>query len=288
MNPEQSRAIWHRLEPINAVAYFCAETFQAFERLGFKGFWMGYFASRSAPMGEVSAATIEATFFNFHPARVRRAIPDAWGYATPDEVIKARAEAAAASLRRLLGRAEAEEVANAGEPLLARAVEHASAAWRPIFAGNREVDAGPDPVAKLWQAATSLREQRGDGHVALLAGAGLDGLESSVLFSLSHQLDPALFTVRRGWSAEEWEQAGERLRSKELVLADGGLSAQGVELRAKVERRTDELAAQAYEAIDDDDLEAAMRHLGRAAAVIVEAGEIEFPNAMGLPSRPDG
>jgi hypothetical protein len=287
MKPEQSRAIWHRLEPINAVNYFCAETFQAFERLGFKGFWMGYFASRSAPMGQVSAATIEATFFNFHPARVRRAIPDAWVYATPDEVMKARADAAAASLRRLLGRAEAEEVASAVEPVLAQAVEHASAAGRPIFAGNREVDPGPDPVARLWQAATSLREQRGDGHVALLAGAGLDGLESVVLFSLSHQLDPALFTVRRGWSAGEWEQAGERLRSRGLVSADDGLSAQGVELRAEIERRTDELAAQAYEAIEEDELDAAVRQLGQAAVVIVDAGEIEFPNAMGLPSRPD-
>jgi hypothetical protein len=32
-------------------------------------------------------------------------------------------------------------------------------------------------VSALWQAATSLREHRGDGHVAVLTAEGLNGFE---------------------------------------------------------------------------------------------------------------
>ena len=51
-------------------------------------------------------------------------------------------------------------------PLLRDVVGNASPFGRPLFAANRDVDAPPDPVAALWQAATTLREHRGDGHVA--------------------------------------------------------------------------------------------------------------------------
>ncbi len=78
VEPALARVIWHRLESINAVAYFCQECRDEPARLGLKGFWAGYFACRAAPMGAVETGVVEATFFNFHPRRVRRAIPDAW------------------------------------------------------------------------------------------------------------------------------------------------------------------------------------------------------------------
>ncbi len=56
---------------------------------------MGYFACRAAPMGAVTAGAVEATFFNFHRARVERAIPDAWTFATPATIVDTRAAAAA-------------------------------------------------------------------------------------------------------------------------------------------------------------------------------------------------
>ena len=34
----------------------------------------------------------------------------------------------------------------------------------------------------LWQATTVLREHRGDGHVAALVDAGLNGLEAHITF----------------------------------------------------------------------------------------------------------
>ena len=77
VGPALARELWHRLEVVNAVTYFSPECRDAATRLGLRGFWMGT-RGRAAPMGSVGAGVVEATFFNFHPERVRRAIPDAW------------------------------------------------------------------------------------------------------------------------------------------------------------------------------------------------------------------
>jgi hypothetical protein len=276
--------MWHRLEPVNAVTYFCPETLDAMEALGLKGFWMGYFAARAAPMGRVDPAVIEATFFNFHPTvRVRRAVPDCWGYAEPAAMLSARGTAAASSLRRLLGPAAAADLASAVNPVLQSVVAHGSPAGRPLFAANRGVDVGDDPVVGLWQLATTLREHRGDGHVALLTGAGLSGVEALIVFSMSERIDPELLRQSRGWSPEEWSTAMTGLRGRGLVSDAGSLTAAGADLRADVEWRTDELAAKPYEHLSSADVDALAAQLERVARTIVSAGEIRFPNPMGLP-----
>ena len=283
MNPRLSRTLWHRLEPLNAVAYFCVEMRETFNRHGFQGFWMGYFASRAAPMGRVSPATVEATFFNFHPARVRRAIPEAWTYANPDELLASRADTAASSLRRLLSHQLAETTASLVLPLLEEVIFEATTSGKPLFAGNKDVPRPADPVAALWQAATTLREHRGDCHVSLLAAAGLSGLEALVLFSLSEGIEARLFLDRRGWSTDDWQGAIDDLGARELTSSDGQLSAKGRELRARIEQETDELASAPYARLPEGELEDLVTNLERAASPIESSGEIPFPNPMGLP-----
>jgi hypothetical protein len=59
---------------------------------------------------------VTATFFNFHPRMVARAIPDAWRFSRPERVLQARFQAADAALRRLLGaQVDSDEVAEAAE-----------------------------------------------------------------------------------------------------------------------------------------------------------------------------
>ncbi len=83
-DPRLARRVWSRLEPIHAVTYFSPEAITALSEAGYKGFWMGYFAGRAAPLGPVGPAVVFATFYNFSMAHVTRAIPDAWGFAPPD------------------------------------------------------------------------------------------------------------------------------------------------------------------------------------------------------------
>src|SRR3954468_14179212 len=85
-----ARLVWQYGEPVHAVIYFAPETRSATDALGLKGGWMSYFGCRAAPLGAASAATVTAVFFNFKPTMVERAIPDAWSYASPADLLDAR------------------------------------------------------------------------------------------------------------------------------------------------------------------------------------------------------
>lgn len=283
MDQGLSRVIWHHLESINAVTYFSPECREAPARLGLKGFWMGYFACRAAPMGPATAAVVEATFFNFHPTRVHRAVPEAWNRANPADILEARAFSAAAALRRILSSSGAEQLATEVLPALDSVIDRAVGAGRPLFAANREVGKLDDPVAALWQAATTLREHRGDGHVALLTTAGLDGCEVHVLFAACEDIAPALFQESRGWSSEEWDTAVRHLQAQDVLAGDGRPTSRGQQMRDRIERRTDELAASIYEPLDDETIHQVIAALAPAAQRMTSAGDIVFPNPMGLP-----
>lgn len=283
VQPSLARDLWHRLEPLHAVTYFSPEGREAPARLGLKGFWMGYFAGRAAPLGAVPPAVVEAAFYNFHPARVRRALPDAWALATPGRLVETRAAVAATALRRLLGARAAEHLAADVAPLLEAVVEHGMDGGRPLFAANRALPRRDDPVEALWQATTSLREHRGDGHVAVLTDAGLDGCEVHVLVAAERRTPADLYLASRGWSGDDWRAATARLGSRGLLAADGTLSDQGRARRQAVERRTDELAFQPYRRLGEGAVLDLLARLEPAARRIGRSGEIADPNPMGLP-----
>ncbi|MGH2516860.1 MAG: SCO6745 family protein, partial [Ktedonobacterales bacterium] len=118
-----SRRMWQTLEPYHAMIYFAPEARAAFADVGLKGYWMGYFASRAAPLGPVPAEVVTATFYNFHPRMVARAIPDAWRFADPARILAVRYAAADAALVRLLGDAAASDNLVEAATLARRAAE---------------------------------------------------------------------------------------------------------------------------------------------------------------------
>jgi hypothetical protein len=199
-------------------------------------------------------------------------------------VLEARGTAAAAALRRLLPAGGADRLATAVTPELHGAVDRAVPAGRPLFAANAELPPPDDPVAALWLAATTLREHRGDSHVALLAAAGLDGCEVHVLAAATNGASPELYQQSRGWTADDWAAAVERLAARGLVHPDGTATEAGTAEHDAIERRTDELAAAPYAAAGDDALDGLITQLEPAARTVAGAGEITFPNPMGLPA----
>ncbi|MCV7011138.1 SCO6745 family protein, partial [Mycolicibacterium madagascariense] len=98
--PTTARRLFDRFEPVHALTYFAPESRQAFDELGFRGYWMGYFGGRAAPLGTVGADVVAALFYNFAPGHVARALPDAWEHAGPAAALRARESAAVAALRR--------------------------------------------------------------------------------------------------------------------------------------------------------------------------------------------
>ncbi|GAB4584621.1 SCO6745 family protein [Nocardia sp. IFM 10818] len=271
-----ARAMWRALEPLHAVTYFAPECRAANKAVGLRGYWMGYFGARSAPFGPVGPSVVEATFYNFHPAMIRRAIPDAWSFATPEAILETRRTAAASVLRTLVpGLAD---LAEQTLPRLQQSIDRASASGRPLFAANRDLPTPGDPAQAFWQAVTTLREHRGDGHIACLLAEGIDGCEAHVLF-MAFSGGPASFWLEnRGFTESDWAAARSRLESRNLLTGDQ-LTDEGRALRTHIESRTDALAAAPYR--DIPNIESVLTLLTPAAKAIAHSGTVPYPNPMG-------
>lgn len=282
-----ARRAWLLFEPLHAVVYFARENKEAYERAGLKGGWMGYFASRSAALGPVPAEVVQATFFNFDPAMVSRAIPDAWSFSSPQRVLQARLEVVDACYGRLFGdRLDPGSLAEAVE-LLRAAASSCSTAGRPLFAAHAALGWPRETHLALWHGCTLLREHRGDGHVAALTAAGLDGCEAHLSLVGSGSLPAAALKPHRGWSDEAWDAAATRLRARGWLRDDGSLTAEGRRGRGWIEDTTDRLALRPWEGLGPERSQRLLRILERAGREIRAAGEIPYPNPMGLPSPED-
>lgn len=277
-----ARQMWQTLEPYHAVVYFAPEARQAYADAGLKGFWMGYFASRAAAMDPVPAEVVTATFYNFHPRMVARAIPDAWRFSTPERVLAACYQSAGDALRRLLGESVASEgVAEAAE-LAREATTACDVSGRGLFAGHAALPWPEEPHMVLWHATTLLREYRGDGHVVALLAEGLDGCEAHVTQVAAGRAPREAIQPHRAWSDEEWAAAEERLRRRGWLDVTGSLTALGRASRQAVEDRTDALAMPPWEHLGAE-RSARLRDLvWPLSDTIVRKGGIPIPNPMGL------
>lgn len=282
--PTLARRFFDRLEPVHAVTYFSPEARAAFDGMGFKGFWMSYFAARSAPLGVVPAEVVTATFYNFAHRRVARALPAAWEYASPAHVLRVRSESAVAALRRY-GIGDGDDVRTAAD-LAEKAARNAPLDARPLFAANLALDWPEEPVAKLWHAVTLLREQRGDGHVAALTALGVTGRESNVLHAAAGKVPKEFIMRSRDYDDEEWNRVRDNLAGRGLLDGDDGLTDAGRELKARIEDCTDALALTALDALSDDEVEALFASLTPLTRKVVAAGDVPAATPMGL-SRDD-
>lgn len=269
-----ARRLWSRLEPIHVVTYFSPEARAALSGAGYKGFWMGYFAGRAAPMGPVGAEVVFATFYNFSFAHVSRAIPDAWAFAPPIAALEARQRGATAALQRAFASGDLAETVETAAVLARAAAESAPMEGRTLFAANRAVPWPEEPTAALWQACTLLREHRGDGHVAALAAAGIGGREANVLQAAAGAVPREVFGASRHYDDAEWDSVSERLIDRGMLRPDGKLTAAGKEVRDDVEDRTDRIALTAYDTLDDEQLRQLYDALLPLARAVVATGDI--------------
>ncbi len=274
-----ARRFFERFEPVHAVTYFSPESRAAFDGLGYRGFWMGYFAGRSAPLGVVPTGVVTAIFYNFAPSRVAKALPAAWEVAAPDAALRAREDSAVATLRRY-GLTD-ESVRTAAE-LAAKAARSAPLDGRPLFAANAALRWPTAPLATLWHATTLLREHRGDAHVAVLTASGLSGRDCNVLHAAAGRVPAAMIMRSRDYDDEQWRHHRDRLAARGLLDGDGGLTTAGRELKQHIEDTTDELALSPLEALDDDEVEKLFRALTPITRAVIAGGDVPAATPMGL------
>ena len=288
--PTLARSFWTAIEPIHSVVYFAPEPIAAMKSLGLRGFWMGYFAGRFAPLGALGPAPVAAMCYSFAPALAARALPDAWRYASPSQCLDARVSGAVTALRAHVSPALLESFHELAT-VLWTAVDGCQFEGRPLAAGWASVprppsgDPASDPVASAWLAATVLREHRGDGHVMACLGAGLRGLDAAVTHVATGAITRGLIQPTRGWTDADWTSSERRLQARGLLDSGGRLTKSGGALRRDVESLTDRLAAGPVERLGETGVKEATALAAPIARCLMDARVIPLPNPVGV-SRP--
>jgi hypothetical protein len=284
-SPATARRLWSLGEPFHALTYFADEARTAAEAAGLPGFWSGYFAMRAAPLGPVGPAVVTATFASFAPGFVARRVPAVWAAVSPADALAARLAGVDAAARRALGdwpgSADAQEAAT----LASRAAAAVDVPGRPLAAANAELPWPEAPHLVLWQALTTLREHRGEGHLAALLQRELLGLPGLVLAAAGGATAADWLQKARGWSPEAWAAMTDQLTQRGL-LADGQLTAGGLAVRAAVEADTDRLALHPWAALGDSGCDRLAELLAPVRRAVVAAGEWPAHNPIGAP-EPD-
>jgi len=265
-----ARRMFELVEPIGVIPYSADEPNEAMFALGFSNYWDTYFAGRAAPLGtSVPAEVVHALFYNFAPGEVARHIPRVWSTTTPQAAIAARQRGCVKALCRILGDL-------VGTPAFARAVELLTAAavsapleGRPMYAALRTLPVPEEPVARLFHAASLLREHRGDGHISALMAEGIGGLEAHVLLALDLGMPAEKFGRIHHLPAPQLSALLDAMKARGLVADNGGFTRAGRETKQRIEALTDDLAVAPYVilgAAEVDELAAALTPL--AAALI--------------------
>ncbi len=268
-----ARRMFELVEPIGVIPYSADEPNEAMSALGFTDYWDIYFAGRAAPLGLAPAEVVAALFYNFAPGEVARHIPKVWRATTPEAAIAARQMGCAKALRRILGdRVDTPAFARTAA-LLVKAATSAPFDGRPMYAALRAIPIPDDVVARLFHAASLLREHRGDGHIAALMVEGVGGLEAHVLLALDMDVPAEEFGRIHHLPAAQLDSVIGGMRDRGLVGDDGWLSEQGRAVKQRVESITDDLAAKPYASLEPGELDELMVSLEPLAALLLAAQE---------------
>lgn len=220
---------------------------------------------------------------------VAKAVPSCWEAVSPLTLCRVRSIAAAEALSEACTVAARSDLL-AALSLLRRAVKGSGIGGSVMAAANRGLwpsiatALGTGGLAEAWQACTTLREHRGDGHVAALLAHGLEGIDAHLLAAATKGLPADVLRDNRGWSDDEWAAATSRLASRGLLHVDGRATDAGRTLHASVEALTDRLAASPYADLSDTAVGDLHGVLSACAREVVASGVLPFPNPIGLPS----
>ena len=264
-----ARRMYDLVEPIGLIPYLADEPNVALEALGLRNYWDTYFAGRAAPLGrDVPAEVVHAVFYNFSQEEVAGHIPRIWEVTTPEKALAAREQGCAAGLRHIAGDVvKGPDVARAAD-LLTKAATSAPTTGRPLYAALRALPVPQEPVARLWHAATLVREHRGEGHIVALMSEGVDGREAHVLQARALGVTDEQYGRVSHLPADQLNGLIRGLQARGLLDADGNITDGGRASRERVEAMTDRLAEPPYDALTTDELDQLMVDLAPISAPI--------------------
>jgi len=270
------RRFWQGIEVIHDVVYFAPDIRERFDAIGLKGWWMAYFASRSAALGTPGSKLVTALFYGFAPRMVERVLPDAWAMADRGAILDTRFQLARDALTPAVADLDIDPLATVLETI----VDGLDFAGRPLAAAHASVDRPEDTLGRLWWAASVLREYRGDSHIALLTTNDLDGAEANAL-AVADGRAPERQREARGWTEEEWAAAFTRLERRGWVDAGQAITPDGHAFRTQLEDDTDRVSSASFTDEMHALAEAAEDSIVDLARAIKASGAVTFPNPTG-------
>jgi hypothetical protein len=221
---------------------------ERYARLGLPG-PLGYIASRAAPLAPAGTDATIAAFGSISPMGIRIAFDLVAEHTTFADVWAARDAAVLEGLR-----AHAPDIV---EPLIALGpglwdvVEALPTVARVLFAAHLRMPRPEEPLLSGWHAVNCVREWRGDLHWALVAAAGLDGVEASILHNAWLGYERDWLPKSRGSEPGEVERAWSSLEEKGLVRG-GEVTTAGIELRRHIEDETDQLGVLPWQLLGEE------------------------------------
>ena len=252
MSESPARRMWALYEPFHALTYFAPAALATAQELG-SSFWARYVAQRAAPLGEVPTAVVVAAFGGFAPDRIADARAGIAPDVTPAAALAVRLAGIDAAWRDLPDRPGAADLAEAAD-LTWEAAQACDDAGRVLGAANRALPRPAAPHLALWQATTTLREHRGDSHLAALAVHGVGPVAAHVLKVAADESPGRDLRLGRRIPDATWSAEVARLVERGVVAPgpdDGApaLTSEGEALHAAVEDATDRAAAGPWEAL---------------------------------------
>ena len=215
-----------------------------YEALGIPG-PLGYIASRSAPLAPAGPEAVVAAFGSITPLGIALAL-DAMGKATTPAAVWAARDEAVLEAMPEHAPGIVEPLRRLG-PLLWPVVDQLPSVGRVLFAATVGMPRPTDPLLSGWHAVNCLREWRGDTHWALVAAAGLTGVEASVLHNLWLGYEPDWLPRSRGSNDAEIDAAKASLDRRGLLGAGGRA------LRQQLEDDTDRLTTLPWELLGEEE-----------------------------------
>ncbi|MGX7677496.1 SCO6745 family protein [Jatrophihabitans sp. DSM 45814] len=282
-----SRSFWAAAEPFTLSMMFSREIRAEIVALGLPSS-ATFFAVRGAPLGRADSAVVTAAFHGLPHGYVAQTWDSLWKDASPSAVIRVHGESVPLTAARTLnGTVDTDRLRQLADVLTA-VVADLDTAGRPLAAANQAVDAPAEPWARFWRACNTLREYRGDGHIAVLLGADLDAREALTLTAIwgADHIDTEMLRASRQLTDEVWGAAVQRLARRGVLDESGALTSSGRALRDGIETRTDELAARPWQDVSEDERADLLSFLTDVGVRLIEAGHMRARTAVGAPWPP--
>lgn len=268
-----ARRLLSELEPVATFPWFSPEFFEEMAAAGFPG-WSGYFCSRAAPFGAISADVAIAAFYNWNPVMIRRELQ--WSEtATPEVAFAAYQRCASRVFDRVLTDVVSAAQVQRCVELLREAAAACPLEGRPVFAAWASMPWPTEPPVALVHAAHLLREFRGDTHNAILVSHGLGPIEALLLNGAFVRVsDAAKYLGSREWTLDDAKPAIEALVARSLLTPEAALTDGGGKFREMVELDTDRRSTAPVVALGIDRAEELLSLLAPLAAKIMETKSV--------------